>query len=177
MKRERKQRDSALKIEKAFVNIIQTKELSKITVSEICEVTGLNRSTFYANYLDVYDLADKVREKLERDFGALFRFTEKPQAANMESGALKMFRHIYENQLFYKTYFRLPQDNNISILYYDTEMAEKHFGNKYVDYHIEFFKSGLNAIIKKWLDSGCKETPEEMVKIIESEYKRDLMTS
>lgn len=173
MKRERKQRDSALKIEKAFVNLIQTKELTKITVSEICEVTGLNRSTFYANYLDVYDLADKVREKLERDFDMLFLETDTPQTDNIESGAVKMFRHIYENQLFYKTYFKLMQDNSPTILRYDIEMAEKYFKNKHVEYHIEFFRSGLNAIIKKWLNGGCKETPEEMSEIIESEYKRE----
>ena len=37
---------------------------------------------------------------------------------------------------------------------------------------IEFFKSGFNAIIKKWLSNGCKETPEEMENILKSEYLR-----
>ena len=30
---------------------------------------------------------------------------------------------------------------------------------------------GLNAVIKKWLNGGCKETPEEINDIITSEYK------
>jgi hypothetical protein len=50
-------------------------------------------------------------------------------------------------------------------------MAKKYYDNEFIDYHIEFFRAGLNAIIKKWLNNGCKETPEEMVKIITSEYK------
>ena len=30
---------------------------------------------------------------------------------------------------------------------------------------------GLNAVINKWLKNNCKETPEEILEIIESEYK------
>ena len=50
-------------------------------------------------------------------------------------------------------------------------MAKKYYDNEYIDYHIEFFRAGLNAIIKKWLNNNCKESPEEMVKIVTSEYK------
>ena len=36
---------------------------------------------------------------------------------------------------------------------------------------MEFFKAGLTSIIKKWLDNGCKESPEEIEYILKSEYK------
>ena len=39
-----------------------------------------------------------------------------------------------------------------------------------IDYHMEFFKAGLNAIIKKWLNNGCKESPKEIESILKSEY-------
>ena len=55
----------------------------------------------------------------------------------------------------------------------DKEVAEMFFDMKYIEYHIEFFKHGLNAIIKKWLNDGCKETPEELQDILNSEYRRD----
>lgn len=55
---------------------------------------------------------------------------------------------------------------------YRIELAEKYYNNKFIDYHIEFFRAGLNAVIKKWLNSGCKETPEEINKIIISEYEK-----
>ena len=45
------------------------------------------------------------------------------------------------------------------------------FDDKYIDYHIEFFMAGLNAIIKKWLNNGCLESPEEINKILQDEYK------
>lgn len=167
-KNNKRRRESVEKIEKAFVEMLQTKELKEITVSAICKKTGLNRSTFYANFLDVYDLADRLREHLENDFNQVF---SDEQNSNGHNGALKMFRHIKDNRIFYKTYFKLGYDEKHQVLVYDLNRAEKDFDNKYIDYHITFFRNGINAIIKMWLENGCKETPEEMADIIKQEYR------
>ena len=55
--------------------------------------------------------------------------------------------------------------------YICTEYAKIMFDDKYIDYHIEFFMAGLNAIIKKWLNNGCLESPEEINRILQDEYK------
>ena len=68
VKNNRRRRESKEKIEKAFIELLQTKEIKEITVSHIIKLAGLNRSTFYANYIDIFDLADKTRVKLENDF-------------------------------------------------------------------------------------------------------------
>ena len=167
-KNNKRRRESVEKIEKAFVQLLQTTELKSITVADICKETGLNRSTFYANYLDIYDLADKLRNKLEAEFSALFADYD---YFNDRSGALKMFEHIKDNQLFYATYFKLCYDEKHKISLYDPERAEKEHIDRNIKYHIEFFRSGLNTIIKMWLADGCKESPEEMAEILKSEYR------
>lgn len=164
VKNNRRKRESIEKIEKSFINMLQSKEINQISVTDICKDTGLNRSTFYANFTDIYDLADKLSEKLETDFRE--QFAEKKQR-----NSLTMFRHIYNNQIFYKTYFKLGYEEKHAVFDYDVEMAEKYFENKNLKYHIEFFRSGLNAIIKKWIADGCKETPEEMNEILKAEYR------
>ena len=163
----KRRKESVEKIEKVFMELLQTKELKEITVSDICKLTGLNRSTFYANFLDVYDLAGKLKTKLEADFSSQF---ENDDPENENNGALKMFKHIKENQIFYKTYFKLGYAESNKILIYDERLADKYFDNKYIGYHIEFFRNGLNAIIKMWLENGCKESPEVMAGIIKAEY-------
>lgn len=65
----------------------------------------------------------------------------------------------------------LRYDNQQQILLYDTRQAQEDFDNRHIEYHIEFFKSGFNAIVKLWLAGGCKESPEEMDEIIRSEYQ------
>lgn len=169
IKNNKRRRESVSKIERAFIELLQSRELNKITVSDICKKAKLNRSTFYANYIDIYDLADKIKEYLESEINLLYK-DERINKFN-SNDYLKLFQHIKDNQIFYKTYFKLGYDNNYKILLYDTVQAEKYFANKYIEYHIEFFKYGLNALIKKWLDKNCAETPEEMAEILQSEYQ------
>ena len=86
-------------------------------------------------------------------------------------GYLNMFRYIKDNQIFFKTYFKLESISMSLPTQYNIELAEKYYDNKFIDYHIEFFRAGLNAIIKKWLNNGCLESPEEINEIITTEYK------
>ncbi len=167
-KNNKRRRESIRKIEKAFVQLLQTNEINRISVSDICKITGLNRSTFYSNYLDIYDLADKVRENLEQEFSNLFSDYD---YYHERSGALKMFEHIKENQIFYNTYFKLCYDSKHLLCVYDRKRAELELGKENVKYHIEFFRNGLNAIIKMWLAGGCKESPEEMAEMLKLEYR------
>ncbi len=168
VKNNKRRRASQEKIEKAFVSLLQTREIKEITVSDIIKMTGLNRSTFYANYIDIFDLADKTRERLENEFSNLFAqydyFSER-------SGALKMFTHIQENQLFYKTYFKLCYDDKHLISVCDPRRVEKEQVDDNLKYHIEFFRNGLNAIIKLWLAGGCQESPAEMARVLQQEYR------
>ena len=157
------------KIEKVFVNLIQTKEINEISVTDICKIAKLNRSTFYANYIDIYDLADKIADKLENEVSELYQIERETKYNS--NNYLKLFKHIKDNQIFYKTYFKLKKDKTFIIKNYDTNLSKDMYDDEFIDYHIEFFKAGLNAIIRKWLEGGCKETPEEINKIIIDEYK------
>lgn len=168
-KNNRRKRASMQKIEQVLVELLQTKELHQISVSDICKRASLNRSTFYANYVDIYGLADAIREKLEAQVAELYK-DEVTKGFN-SNNYLVLFRHIEQNQIFYRTYFKLGYDEKYKILTYDYNLAKKHFDNRFIEYHMEFFKSGLTRIIKLWLQNGCKETPEEMFEIIKSEYR------
>ena len=163
-----KRKKSQEQIEKIFLQLIQKKNIDDISVSTICDMANLNRSTFYSNYVDIYDLAEKVKVQMAQEFA---EFQLSNNSKHNPDGYLTMFKYIKENQIFFKTYFKLESICPDIPLQYHTELAEKYYDNKFIDYHIEFFRAGLNAIIKKWLNNGCKETPEEINEIITSEYK------
>ena len=167
-KNNKRKRESKERIKKEFINLIQTKELNQISVSDICKRAKLNRTTFYANYADIYELADTVRQELEDNLSVIY--AEEIENKYNSHNFLKLFCHIAENQLIYKTYFKLGYDNNYKILQYDSDLAQRLFGNRFVNYHFEFFKSGITAVIKMWLANGCKETPEEIYEVVRDEY-------
>lgn len=164
----KRRKDSQDKIEKVFLQLIQTKNINEISVSTICEMAKLNRSTFYANYIDVYDLAEKVKEKMAAEF-AEFQLSQ--NSKHDFNGYVNLFKYVKENQIFFKTYFKLESISVTPTFQYNINLAKKYYNNEHIDYHIEFFKAGLNAIIIKWLNNGCKESPEEMSDILTSEYK------
>ena len=85
---------------------------------------------------------------------------------------LKLFKYIKENQIFFNTYFKLDLDLlNDNFPIEDEELIKWYGKTENGYYHVEFFKAGINAVIRKWLKNGCKESPEEIEEIIKSEYK------
>lgn len=163
-----KRKKSEEQIEKIFLQLIQKKNIEDITVSTICKIANLNRSTFYSNYIDIYDLINKVKIRMAKEFAD---FHKERNSKTDSDGYLAMFKYIKDNQIFFKTYFKLESICPDTPQNYHIDLALKYYDNKHIDYHIEFFRNGLNAVIKKWLNNGCKESPEEINKIIMSEYQ------
>lgn len=47
-------------IRETFMDILKNKPFSKITVTELCRLAEINRSTFYIHYYDVNDVLDDI---------------------------------------------------------------------------------------------------------------------
>lgn len=47
-------------IRNAFLELRAKRPLEKITVKELCQLSCIHKSTFYAHYKDVYDLSDSL---------------------------------------------------------------------------------------------------------------------
>ena len=170
----KRRKESQEKIEKIFVELIQKKEIEQISVTDICKLAKINRSTFYVNYFDIYDLADKLKDRMINEFFNIY--TDERENKYHSYDFLKLFYHIKENQLFYRTYFKLNFDLTNTLEYIDEKEVERFIGSsKNLEYHIEFFKAGLNAVLKKWLNSGCQESPEEIEEILKTEYRNKML--
>lgn len=170
IKNNKRKKESMKKIELVFVELLQKHNIKDVSVTDICKLAQINRSTFYANYLDIYDLMNKLKENMISEFNELYK--EEVETGYNSSNYLKLFYHIKENQIFYRTYFKLQLDNiDMKLLPYDTDYAKEYYNDKHIGYHIDFFKAGLTAIIKKWLDNNCDISPEELFEILKSEYQ------
>lgn len=168
----KRKKGSMESFEKAFIELLQTKEINQLNVTDICKQAGLNRTTFYASYSDIYALADSLRSKLEE---ALSEFYHRENGE--EENYLRLFRHMKANQVFYRTYFKLGYDNRYKILSYQDdektqdEKSEKKEQNTLQklpeEYQLEFFRGGVLQMTRMWLCNGCRETPEMMAEAVE----------
>ena len=156
-------------IKKAFVELIQSNDLDQLSISQLCKKAGINRTTFYACYDGLYDIADSIRRELEENMQEMYRGEIKNKQSR--SDYLRLFRHIKDNQISYRTYFKLGYDAQLKGFGYNAKAVEEYFDNKFIEYHMEFFRAGITRIIRMWLENGCKESPEDMMEILRSEYK------
>lgn len=51
-------------IKQAFAELLNEKDMAKITVTDIVERANISRGTFYAHYLDVYDLYSAIQSNI-----------------------------------------------------------------------------------------------------------------
>ncbi len=162
----KRKRDSIEKIENSMLKLLQEKNLKDITVTDICTLTKINRSTFYSSFTDITELASSLSEKLEEQI--IESYTKEKNNKNPLSS---LFSHIYNNQKIYKTFFELSNEKRINFKKWNIILSQKFYDDFFNDYHIEFFESGINGIILKWINSEFALTPTEMTEIIKNEYK------
>ena len=128
----------------------------------------MNRTTFYANYVDIYDLSGQIFQKLESENELLYSQDQNTPLNSYH--LLDIVKNIYDNRLFYKTYFKLGRDQTYIIKNYDMTTAESLYHGIHLDYHMLFFVSGFNAMLRKWLFDDCPFPPEEFMEILSAEY-------
>ena len=61
-KQDRRTRYTRQSIKETFLELLKQKNFTKITVTEICKISEINRGTFYLHYYDIHDvLEDNAR--------------------------------------------------------------------------------------------------------------------
>lgn len=87
-------------IKSVFAEMLsEYKEISKISVSELCARADISRGTFYSHYDDTYGIAEDYENELIDRF---FDNTKLVEAVNAEKFAEIFFRYIRENDENYK---------------------------------------------------------------------------
>lgn len=51
------------KIKEAFLELYKKKRIEKISIQELTDLAGMNRGTFYAHYMDIYDLLNQIEDE------------------------------------------------------------------------------------------------------------------
>ena len=88
-KSESKYFHTALRMNEALISLLEKKDLEFITVKEICETAGVNRSTFYLHYETISDLMNETVEMVDKRFLSYFSQRERDALSEMNGADLK----------------------------------------------------------------------------------------
>ena len=88
------------RLKEAMLDMMAEKPLHKITVMDLCRACQRNRATFYAHYLDIYDLAEAMEEDVLSDLEQLMAQINAPSYSSEEvSQAFFCFLHAHKQAL------------------------------------------------------------------------------
>ena len=157
-------------LKSALIELLSSKDISKITVYELCAKAEINRTTFYKYYGNPYDLLADIESDL---FLALQEYL-----AGVTVPDNRALCRILEFLLSERDKF-ITVINAVS----DKEFAEKLFTIPLVhqllfsaifeqydgvqgEYVYLFFCHGCYAIVKKWLNDGGQEDVDTIAALI-----------
>ena len=184
-KSESKYFNTALCMDEALISLLKVKDLEYITVKEICEKAGVNRSTFYLHYETIADLVNEAMETMNQRFMSYFADTkgiaEELNHTDLSNLVLitrdylePYLRFVSENKDLYRAAFRNPREMQANVKYgyikkYIVEPILKRFGvpDAYWRYYIAYYIDGTMAIIKEWLETDCRDSVEMIAAVIE----------
>ena len=157
-------------IKESFLNLLEKKDISQITVKEICEDADINRATFYSHYTDVYDLLKKIEDEFLDNVNAyLSQLDKKGKNADDYTLAERIFDYIKDNaklcRLLLSERGDISFQKKIMTIVYDT-MSELTDINKIskedADYVYSFTITGCVGIVQKWFDDNMKKSSRFM---------------
>lgn len=167
-------------IKKAFLELVQEKEASKITVTDIVKRADINRSTFYAHYPDVRGVVEQINaEAINEMLEILGEFKYENFFSNLAPVLLKINRYL-ENEMelcriMISSDYADDFFEEAKRVFFDymknAESIPKHIRNSSsFEMRISFFVGGLMNMYKQWfnneLDVNLNDIPIEIGKIV-----------
>ena len=159
----------------ALLKLMKRKEINEITVSELVEVAGVGRNSFYRNFKSKEQLLCSYITQLYMEY-----FKDKNVPLKMSEGngvvdfLLPRFRFIKEHG----DIFRILHKRGL--LYYFFEEAESDLVailcGQMTDtssYYMAMLSGSCAGIIRHWIERDFVENEEEMVKIFENPPRRN----
>lgn len=168
-------------IKNAFMELVETTEISKISVSELAAKALVNRSTFYLHYTDVQSVANDIESEISERIGsAMDDFSAEDIYCSIYSMFGKLTNRLEEN-LSMKRYIIFSTNSNYIVSKLKEIFVEKlkdsilsiiNINEKFIEYPLTFAAAGIIDCYVKWVrgnnsSSTIEEVMREVSKISE----------
>lgn len=143
----------------SMLELLKEKPLNEISISELCGMAGVGRTSFYRNYEEKEDIIKAYVEHLFQDW--VGRWKETPDLPVKETVRI-VFSHFEANREFYT----LLNERGLVYLLKDIILdlcgfnPEQEMRAAYSSAYVAFFLYGW---IDVWFRRGMKDTTEELI--------------
>lgn len=181
-KMDRRKKYTRMVLKESLITLLREKQITAITVKELCELADINRSTFYSHFKDHYDLLHQIEEEIIEDMNQYlgkYNFTKEEESVEMTA---KLLEYIASKKDIIQVL--LLENGDTSFQQRVMSVAQRFLMRNWMDnsnlaedmktYLTTFIISGSVHVIKTWLEQGMKQSPKEMAEIINVFSKKGL---
>ena len=173
-------------MDEALLSLLEKKDFAYITVKEICETAGVNRSTFYLHYENTADLLKETTKYILDKHFSYYAVDKTDINRRLESNDRKgliFITHEYltpyltfirENRRLFKLAIKQFHVMNMEEVYnkmfcyiFEPILARFYVPEKERSYVIKFYLTGVFAIVMEWLERDCLEEIGFISKVID----------
>jgi len=169
-KEDRRVRKTKKALREGLAELLGEKSIQHITVKELTDKADVHRSTFYANFKDVYDLYKHVEDVVIQEisdilsaeynfdsrafFGVLFRYI----ADNKKVCRLVLGEHV--NSTFFNRISNLLEDSCVDCWRKEHKLT---VAKETLKPYAHFFLSGSLGVVGEWAASDFERPVEELM--------------
>lgn len=176
-RQESKYRYTASLMDEAFLLLLEQKDYDAITVKEICQKAGVNRSTFYLHYETINDLLEETVGMINHRFKASLSSvpTDDPSKVVLtrEEYLRPYLEFIKENMRAYKVIHEKEHLFNSQKTFegfyrsiFSPALTNFGVSENEKPYVFAFYTQGTVAIIGKWLEGSCRDDIDMIIDLI-----------
>lgn len=170
-------------IKQAFAELLNEKDISKITVTDIVERANISRGTFYAHYLDVYDLYSAIQSNIVEKFNETIEELGIENIILDPTDAITFgITFLEKNKSYYKLF--LTSSHGEKLIKRVISLAEEKFTDIISQNlskediaehmcHMYYTLGGIRNILIHWFMNNINMTSEECASCISSFYMKN----
>ncbi|MCO7124607.1 TetR/AcrR family transcriptional regulator [Sporolactobacillus shoreicorticis] len=165
-------------IKEAFLHLLNTNELSKITVTQICKEADVNRGTFYLHFDDPLDLFHKIEAEFVDQIRPVLAIRPQEQIHDW----LKRLTIIFKDNEVVGRMILANYRNGIMVSELFSEVREQAieefkevFNEKdpyILKYYFSYFANGTVSAILSWLEDEEDHSIERITKALTNVLSR-----
>lgn len=143
-------------------------------MTDICREASINRNTFYSHYANPFELLTTIENDLYEEIRQVVISSSNHKTP--EKLVYEICKYIKANKTICEVLFSDHSDKDLleRILYISHDLTIDKWMQQVKDFDQQLFESwytftahGSIAIIKKWVNSGLKESPSKIAAFID----------
>lgn len=153
----------------ALMQLLKEKPLSAISVSELTERAGVSRMTYYRNYQSKEDIFSSYLEEALTDYQQEARRLSLDRQIYDSANLYHCFSYFEKHKEFLDSLFKSGLGHLLlsAISRYIIDSWYRPEDGMETYYGLQAFAGALYNLYISWSSNGSKETPEEMVRLLQ----------